>query len=133
MDIITIFRTLIPELASKTDAEILAMFEVVKPQINQCRLGNLYYQAVAYLMAHYFAWNDLIAAGGSTSGSATSGQVISEKEGDLSRTYAQTGNNTDSGSTVDTLDRTAYGQEYKRILRLKIFPAITRRFGHGRC
>lgn len=130
MDILTTFRTIVPEFASKTDNEILTMFELVKPQLSKNKLGSLYYQAASYLIAHYFAWNNLIVTGGSTSGSATSGQVVSEKEGDLSRTYAQNNSSSNSG-IVETFERTAYGQEYKRILRMKIFPATTRRFLDG--
>ena len=122
MDFLVVFRALVPEFAAKTDQDVLIMLEIVKPQLSAKKLGSLYEQAASYLVAHHFAWNSLVAAG-STGASATGGKVLSEKEGDLARTYAD---NSKEG-TLDTLERTAYGQEYRRILRLKIFPACTRR------
>jgi hypothetical protein len=123
MDILTVFRALVPAYAEKNDGEIIALYETLRPQINRKRLGNLYWQAAAYLVAHNFAWGELIAAEGAAAGAAATGRVVSEKEGDLSRTYEA---GTSAGG-LDSLERTAYGQEYKRILRMKIFPALTRR------
>lgn len=120
---LSVFRLTIPEFANKSDAEILIQWELVKPQISERKLGSLYPQAAVYLTAHQFAWNALIAAGGSTGANVT-GTVVSEKEGDLQRSYADT---TGSGSgKLDVLDRTAYGQEFKRLMRKRIIPAVTR-------
>ena len=126
MDFLTVFRTMIPEYKGKTDEEILAMLEIVKPQISKKRMGSLYDQAACYLVAHYFAWQSIVADGGASSGAAVAGPIISEKEGDLARSYADNSSK-DGGSRTDTLDKTAYGQEYRRLLKMRIFPALTRR------
>ena len=125
MSLLTTFRALIPAYADKGDDEILALAELFAPEISKKRLGSLYEQALAYRIAHHFAWQDLIAEGGATAGAAVGGQIVEEKEGDLSRVYGRPASS-DAGG-LNGLERTAYGQEYLRILRMKIFPVITRR------
>jgi hypothetical protein len=119
---LSVFRLVIPEFAGKADTEVLTQWNLIKPQISEKKLGSLYPQAAAYLTAHQFAWNALIAAGGSTGANVVGGNVTSEKEGDLQRSYADTGGT----GKIDVLDRSAYGQEFKRLARRRIIPAITR-------
>ena len=79
------------------------------------------------MAAHWLAWQALISSSGSSTGAATGGRIISEREGDLSRSYADNGNSASAnGSITDNLERTAYGLEYKRIARLVIVPVLTR-------
>ena len=65
-------------------------------------------QVVALMAAHYLTIAGL--------GGAASGQVVSQKEGQLSVTYA-TGGSGNSGSGRG-LDKTSYGQEVDRLNRL---------------
>lgn len=130
------FRVVAPEFAAKTDAQVNAVIEFVSPMVSEARFGKLYPHALAYLAAHWLAWQALIAAGNdgsgsgtaSTGGALTGGKIVSEKEGDLARSYADTSSKNTAGSSsyTDNLERTAYGLEYKRIARLVITPILTR-------
>lgn len=55
---------------------------------------------------------------------ATAGSLVSEKEGDLARSYSSSGVGT--GSYIDNLDKTAYGMEFKRIRDMCIVSIVTR-------
>lgn len=128
-EFLEIFRIIAPELSDTTDAMILAMRKLCLPMISQCRFGDLYDQALAYLVAHRLTYQNMIAAGGGAgSAGVVAGNVVSEKEGDLQRSYGSSGssgNGSGSGYT-DTLDKTAYGLEFKRIRDMVIVTAMTR-------
>ena len=87
-EFLAVFRLVAGEFAAKPDGDVLAMFNMVKSEISEKRFGSLYPQAAAYRTAHQFAWLALVAAGGSTDASATGGTIVSEKEGDLQRSYS---------------------------------------------
>jgi hypothetical protein len=120
------FRLVAPEFAATTDETVNMVFDLVSPMISEDKFGKLYNQALAYLTAHWLSWQATIVASGSNSGASTGGRVTSEKEGDMSRSYSDNGNNSNSGSFTDNLERTAYGLEYKRICRMVITPILTR-------
>lgn len=119
------FRFIAPEFASVPDNTVNTTLDFVSNELSESKFGSDYTKAHAYLAAHFLAWQALISAG-STSGAATGGKVISEKEGDLSRSYSDAGSNSNSGSFLDNLGRTAYGLEYKRLARKHIVPILTR-------
>ena len=121
MDALATFRALAPEFAAKTDAEVNTMIELAKPHVTM-RFGSFYEQALAYYTAHSFAMLGLIAANGSTSAALTAGDIVSEKEGDLSRSFAQYMND----KKPDQLDRTYYGKEFKALAKKCIVPVMTR-------
>ena len=109
MTVLQAFRLVAPEFATTPDETVEALIELTAPMISASKFGRLYPMAHAYLVAHWLAWQALIAAGGSTSGEAVGGRITAEKEGDLSRSYAGAGGNIGSGSYTDNLERTAYG------------------------
>lgn len=122
MDALATFRALIPEFAAKTDAEVNTMLELAKPHVSEVRFGTFYDQALAYYAAHMFAMQALVSTVGSTGSAVISGDVVSEKEGDLQRSYAQYNNE----KKPDQLDRTYYGKEFKALAKKCIVTAIVR-------
>jgi len=119
MDALATFRALASEFAAKTDNEVNTMIELAKPHVT-VRFGSFYEQALAYYAAHMFAINALIAEKGSTSATVTAGEVVSEKEGDLSTSYAQ------SNTKSDLLDKTYYGKEFKGLAKKCIVTVMVR-------
>lgn len=121
------FRLLAPDLADATDDLVLAYRKLAEPMISESKFGDLYPQALVYLTAHRMAYQNLIAEGGSSSGAAIAGNVISEKEGDLQRSYGSAGSGASgSGSGADAYDKTAYGILFKQIRDMRILAAATR-------
>ena len=120
------FRLVASEFAAKPDATVSGVFELVGPMVSESKFGKLYPQALAYLAAHWFAWQEIITTSGSSSAAATGGRITSEKEGDLSRSYTDNSRNPTTSSFADNLDRTAYGLEFKRLTRMAIVPLVTR-------
>ena len=121
------FRLLAPDLADATDDMVLAYRELVEPMISESKFGSLYPQALVYLTAHKMAYQNLIAEGGSSSGAVIAGNIVSEKEGDLQRSYGSTGNGDSGGSSgTDAYNKTAYGILFKQIRDMRILTAATR-------
>jgi hypothetical protein len=121
------FRVVAPEFASTPDATVTGAIGIVASELSESKFGSDYAKAHAYLAAHFLAWQAIMAAGGSTSGAATAGRITGEREGDLSRQYADNSRSpTAGGSFADNLDRTAYGLEYKRLARRHVVGIVTR-------
>ena len=122
------FRLLAPDLADATDDMVLAYRKLAEPMISESKFGDLYPQALVYLTAHRMAYQNLIAEGGSSSGAVIAGNVISEKEGDLQRSYGSAGGGTSGNGSnyTDAYDKTAYGILFKRMRDMRILAAATR-------
>lgn len=119
------FFLLIPNFDCSDD-EILNMLKLTVPMVSKKRFGNLYEQALVYLVAHRLTVQKVIDSldGGAMSSVLTAGDVVSEKEGDLQRSY---GTRTSSVSTDDDLlKKTAYGLEYLRIRAMCLLTGMTR-------
>ena len=121
---VELFRLLAPDLADAKEDMIIAMRNLCEPMLNKERFGDLYDQALAYLVAHRLAYINVIAENGAGSSAAPAGSLVSEKEGDLARSYSSSGVGT--GSYIDNLDKTAYGMEFKRIRDMCIVSIVTR-------
>lgn len=119
------FRFVAGEFAALPDNTVTAAIEFVSNEISESKYGSDYTKALAYLAAHFMAWQAVVSAG-STTGAATGGRIVSEKEGDLARSYADNGSNQSSGSFTDNYERTAYGLEFLRLRRKHILPVMTR-------
>lgn len=121
---VELFRLLAPDLADVKEDMIIAMRNLCEPMLNKKRFGELYEQALAYLVAHRLSYMNIIAESGAGSSTATANSLVSEKEGDLARSFSSPGAGT--GSYVDNLDKTAYGMEFKRIRDMCIVSIVTR-------
>ena len=111
------FRLLAPDLADAKDDLVLAYRKLAEPMISESKFGDLYPQALVYLTAHRMAYQNLIAEDGSSSGAVIAGNVISEKEGDLQRSYGSAGGGTSGNGSnyTDSYDKTAYGILFKQM------------------
>lgn len=126
-DFLKTFRLLAPDLADATDDMVLAYRKLAEPMISESKFGDLYPQALVYLTAHRLAYQNLIAEGGASSGAVIAGNIVSEKEGDLHRSYGSAGSGASgSGSGADAYDKTAYGILFKQIRDMRILAAATR-------
>lgn len=122
-----IFYALCPDLADVSEETVLVYRDMAAPMISESKFGDLYPQALVYLTAHRMAYQNLIAEDGSSSGAVIAGSVISEKEGDLQRSYGSAGSGASgSGSGADAYDKTAYGILFKQIRDMRILAAATR-------
>ena len=126
MTALQVFRLVASEFSATSDETVDVVFALVAPQVSESKFGKLYPQAIAYLAAHWLAWQAVITSSGSTGGAATGGRITSEREGDLSRSYTDNSRNPTTSSFADNLDRTAYGLEFKRLARMAIVPLVTR-------
>lgn len=129
------FRFLAPEV-NVPDEHVLMMKKLCEPLVSRCQFGDLYDQALVNLVAHKLVIRNFAECSGedaSMSSKLVAGSVVSEKEGDLARSYGFTGSgsNGDSGD-IDLLEKTAYGLEYRRIRGMCIL-AVATRFGCGDC
>lgn len=126
-EFLKIFYALCPDLADVSEETVLVYRDMAAPMISESKFGDLYPQALVYLTAHRMAYQNLIAEGGSSSGAVIAGSVISEKEGDLQRSYGSAGSGASgSGSGADAYDKTAYGILFKQIRDMRILAAATR-------
>ena len=98
------FRLLVPEFASVADATVNQWLVMADLQAAEtCFTDERAAMAHALYAAHLLA----LSEGGASSG----GAIVSEREGDLSRTYATI----KGGDTV--LGSTSYGQQYIALTR----------------
>lgn len=119
------FRFVAGEFAALPDNTVTAAINFVSNEISEIKYGSDYTKAIAYLAAHFLAWQSIVITG-STTGAATGGRIVSEKEGDLARSYADNGSNNINGTFTDNFERTAYGLEFLRLRRKHILPVMTR-------
>jgi hypothetical protein len=119
------FRIVATEFAAVSDNTVTAAIEFVSNEISESKYGSDYTKAIAYLAAHFLAWQSIVSTG-STTGAATGGRIVSENEGDLARSYDDNSGNQSSGSFTDNYERTAYGLEFLRLRRKHILPVMTR-------
>ena len=83
-------------------------------QLNATTFGDKYDMAVALQVLHWLAKEEGAAGAG--------GPVVMEKEGDLTRRYA----NPPIGTALDDLDSSQWGRELKTMIRTYTMPFMTR-------
>lgn len=126
-EFLKIFYALCPDLADVSEETVLVYRDMAAPMISESKFGDLYPPALVYLTAHRMAYQNLIAEGGSSSGAVIAGNIVSEKEGDLQRSYGSAGSGASgSGGGADAYDKTAYGILFKQIRDMRILAAATR-------
>lgn len=122
--ILQIIRFVAPDLDDVTDNIVDVTINLIRPYVWKERFGKFYYEALAYLVAHRIKLHQMIAETGADSGAVVGGAITSESEGDLSRAYGSAGGN--SKGYTDTLDKTVYGLEFKRIRDMCVVGVCTR-------
>ncbi len=96
-------------------AQVYGLLELAESQIGADAYGTLRNTAVALQALHWLTLQERGKAG-------ASGNIVSETEGDLSRTYAQT-------ATTSDLSTTIYGQELDALGKKGSLSFVNRRFG----
>lgn len=120
---LTMFRLLCPLFADVPDPQVMAIMEVAKLMYSEELLPEkVRPMALAYMTAHILWGQDQTMTGGASAGS---GVVQSEKEGDLSRTYA-----IDASLASNALLRSSYGQNFDHLWKTYCGPSaiFTRAF-----
>lgn len=107
------YRALVPGHAVVPDATVLAFLEAAAQAHGAGAWGAVYVQAMIWYAAHAIETTPGTGVG-NDSGDAV-GPIVSQKDGDLSRTYAAPAGMS-SGSSADMdLASTRYGQAYLRL------------------
>lgn len=117
MTSLEIFRLVAPELSNVSDTDVNSMIELASLEISKKVYKTLYEKALAYYAAHILTLNVLTGDDGVTSAYP----IKSEKEGDLSRTYAVS-----DSSSVGSYEATKYGKELKRLGKLNTISLVVR-------
>jgi len=91
------------------------MISYVQESISQSAFGESYENAVALKVMHLFTIEKMNGGTETNTGIIGSGQIVSETEGGLSRSYAVKGGV--SSSEDDDLRRTGFGLEYLRLMK----------------
>lgn len=111
MSLDSVLLDIAPELSTYTEDERSRFLGYASAQVkfasDNAELQEL---AIAYLAAHMMTFSKR---------SGTGGQVVSEREGDLSRSYSQS-------SSSNAYESTSYGQEYLRIRSMFVMGMLTR-------
>lgn len=123
-----IFRKIAPEFQQISDDDVQEMMDFVGDVLSKKQFGKMYDRAVALLAAHQFTLQTMIAgdenAGAATS--LTSDALVSEREGDLQRSYGGTSAGS-GGSDMDSLlKKTVYGLQFLALRSMCIVPVMTR-------
>lgn len=97
------FRLVASEFSARPDSEVNDFIEMATERIDVAVFGDDYQQALAYLAAHMMAIAD------KNTGNSP-GPVVSERAGEISRTYGYS-------QAVGNYKATTYGQEFIAIRR----------------
>lgn len=118
-------RTIAPEFANATDADIQARIIVAGIFISKKLSGDIGFERRALLIelmaAHLLKLDEQTGAAGGSGGNAmaATGQRISATVGQVSVSYAVPG---DNGAMAYFLNQTTYGQRYWALLRSLVTP-----------
>lgn len=113
------FRFFASEFSALTDAEVNALIAAATVFVSTAGLNTDQANAALALYAAHLQWVSV----NHTSGSEIKGNVKSEKEGDLARTYA-------SMKGDDTwLGQSPYGLQFNDIMMAKVGGCIMTRYG----
>jgi hypothetical protein len=114
------FRFFAPEYAALSDADATALLTAAELFVHApCLVGDKLAAATALYAAHMRSLQVL-----SASGNGFRGAVVSEKEGDLSRTYA-----TGQSSGDPLWNSSVYGPQYQAMIAPCFGASIMTRFG----
>lgn len=121
------FRVLAAEFATVDDATVNSWIELTEPMVSKKRFGKLYLQALALLVAHRMkvsgAYDEATGEEGGVLGSvAGSLRVSSYSEGETSISFK---NSVSMLEDDAELTLTAYGTQYKTLLRMVIVPIMS--------
>jgi uncharacterized protein DUF4054 len=107
------YRGLIPGHVNVTPETINAWLELAALSHDPAAWGAVYEHAMILWAAHGIESSPGAGAGGAADAGAA-GPLVSQRDGDLSRTYAAPSSSSSSGGSADADDfsRTAHGRKY---------------------
>jgi Protein of unknown function (DUF4054) len=104
-----LYRILVPAHSAVLEDTINVWLELAAKRHNYADWGPIYAEAMVLWAAHGIETSP--GSGGGSGGAGVVGPIISQKDGDLSRTYAYSSSS--GGSSADSrLATTTYGQMY---------------------
>jgi hypothetical protein len=114
-----LYRSLVPEHALVDSNLILARLSTAVRRHNQASFGEVYGEAMVWWAAHMIQLQPDSGAPGAPSSGNAQGPLISQKDGDISRTYAAPATSTASAAAGSDAwwYLTAYGPLYLDLLR----------------
>ncbi len=119
-------RKLAPELKDVPDDTVQMVLETAEDMVSRKQFGKLYERACLLLAAHYLTlWKQIGQEGSAAAASLTAGEVTSEREGDLQRSYGGAASGYTS-PTEKALAKTLYGQWFLSLRSRCIVPVLTR-------
>ncbi|MFT9498027.1 DUF4054 domain-containing protein [Anaerosolibacter sp.] len=121
MAILQTFRKVAPEFAGIGDAEVQGWIDLSGPFVSQKRFADLYEIALAYYTAHMIK---LSQPEHISENANVAGLIVSEKEGDVSRHYADTSSKL--GAVGIELSKTLYGRQFMTLSKRRSLPGVTR-------
>lgn len=130
MSSLALYRAKVPAHSSVPDANIVSELEDAALQHNAAAFGAVYAIAMVYFAAHNIQLDPASGLStGAAGGGATVGALLGVKDGDVSRTYANTTSSSSAGARSGTdadLSSTIYGQKYLRLRgsRAATFPLM---------
>lgn len=123
MSSLALYRTLVPDHAAVADATVDVYLELAARRHTASAWGVVYPEAMVWYAAHRIQRLPGSGAGG---GSAVEvGQVVSQRDGDLSRTYAQPASSGTNAADAE-LRTTRYGELYLDLRDSRAASAPTR-------
>lgn len=119
-------RKLAPELADVPDDTAAMMMDMAEDMVSRKQFGSAYDRAVLLLTAHYLTlWSRIGQEGSAAAASLTAGEVTSEREGDLQRSYGS-GASGYTSPTEKMLAKTLYGQMFLALRSRHVVSVVTR-------
>ena len=127
------FRLVAREFNMMDDEEILSYMDICRDFISKKRFGPFYEKAVAYYAAHLITIGNMVADSGANGGALVAGNITSESEGDLSRSYGAVQEGPSKSEADALLNKTSYGKMFLALRSLCIMPVTMRPMGGGGC
>lgn len=126
MTSLELYRVLVPDHAVVLDGVIEAYLQLAAQRHTADRWGDAYVTAMIWYAAHLVETTPGSGAPGAPTSGQVQGPLISQKDGDLSRTYAEPAS-ASAGATGDDawLLLTTYGQRYLEIRSTRAAAAPT--------
>lgn len=125
------FRLVAREYDMMDDEEILSYMEICRDLVSKKRFGPFYERAVAYYAAHLITLGNMVADSGANGGALVAGNITSETEGDLSRSYGDVQDGPSKSEADAMLNKTSYGKMFLALRAACIMPICVR--GGGGC
>ncbi len=125
------FRLIAKEYTMMDDEEVLAYMEICRDLVSKKRFGPFYAKAVAYYAAHLMKLGEMVEDSGANGGALVAGNIVSETEGDLSRSYGAVQDGPSKSEADAMLNKTSYGKMFLALRAACIVPVCTRMGGGG--